>query len=77
MCQARKARLDQSGEDCQNEQELAQGRENTLLAQSHQELQEHNKQKRAANDAGLLEWKTADTELPSPLSVDRNESLRA
>lgn len=47
------------------------------MAQSPQELQEHNKQKRAANDAGLLEWKTADTELPSPLSVDRNESLRA
>lgn len=43
MCQARKAWLDQSWEDCQNEQELAQGRENTLLAQSLQELQEHSK----------------------------------
>lgn len=43
MCQAQKAWLDRLWEDCQNEQELAQGRENTLLAQSPQELQEHSK----------------------------------
>lgn len=82
MCQARKAWLDQSWEDCQKEQELAQGRENTLLAQGPQELQEHNKQKRAGNDVGLLEWKKQsqtlpDTQLPTPFSMDRNETLRA
>lgn len=62
MCQARKAWLDQSWEDCQNEQELAQGRENTLLAQSPQEWQEHNKEKRVANNPGLLEWKMTVTD---------------